>query len=270
MTTSTRPVQRSGPDSGRPLSRLLRRLDRQAALSAEDREAVSALPITVRYLTPEQSFARAGDSADCCGVILDGYLYRQKGTGAGRRQIIAIQTADDLVGLQTLLLPRFDHDVVALGPAVVGVIPHTAVKAMLRQSQALTECFWRETSVESAIFREWILNLGQRSALARVAHLVCELVARLRAVDLAQDMKLSIPWTQADVADATGISTVHANRVIQELRRIKAIAWREGVVEILDWPLLERIGDFSPDYLNLRDADADHDFRCSPYPRHGG
>lgn len=268
MKISTRPVQRAGAEMGRPLSRLLRRLDRKATLSADDREALSALPMTVRYLSPEQSFARAGDAADCCGLVLDGYLYRQKGTGAGRRQIVGIQTADDLVGLQTLLMPRFDHDIVAIGPAVVGVIPHTAFKATLRQSQALTECFWRETSVDAAISREWILNLGQRSALARVAHLICELVARLRAVDLAQDMKLSIPWTQADVADATGISTVHANRVIQELRRVKAIAWREGMVDVLDWALLERIGDFSPDYLNLPDAEGDRIlWRGSPYPR---
>jgi CRP-like cAMP-binding protein len=248
---SARSEQRRGMEIGRPCSRLLRRLDRVTGLSDADRAAVSGLPMTIRYLSGGQGFARTGDVAEQCCLILDGYLYRQKGTGSGRRQILGIHVAGDLIDLQTLHLPRFDHDINAAGSAVVGVIPHSSFKGLLQASPVLNEAFWRESMVESSIFREWIVNLGQRSALARVAHIVCELTLRLRAVGLARDLVLNIPWKQSDLADAAGISTVHTNRVVQELRAVKAIAWGSGNLQILDWKLLCEIGDFSPDYLHL-------------------
>lgn len=248
---TARSEQRRGMEIGRPCSRLLRRLDRIAGLSETDRTAIANLPMTIRYLSAGQGFARTGDVAEHCCVILDGYLYRQKGTGSGRRQILAIHVAGDLVDLQTLHLPRFDHDINAAGTAVIGVIPHSCFKALLQASPSLNEAFWRESMVESSILREWIVNLGQRSALARVAHVICELSLRLRAVGLARDLVLNIPWKQSDLADAAGISTVHTNRVVQELRTMKAIAWGPGNLQIANWDLLCEIGDFSPDYLHL-------------------
>lgn len=245
---------RRGMEIGRPYSRLLRRLDRIAPLREEDRNAIAALPMTIKYLLAGQDFARTGESAEHCCLLLDGFLYRQKGTGSGQRQIVSIHAPGDLIDLQTLHLPRFDHDINAVGAAVVGIIPHAAVKAMLTASPALNDMFWRETLVEASILREWIVNLGQRSALARIAHIICELTLRLQSVELARDLVLRIPWTQADLADAAGISTVHTNRVVQELRRLRAIAWEGGTLQILDWPLLCEIGDFSPDYLHLHDA----------------
>jgi hypothetical protein len=123
---------------------------------------------------------------------------------------------------------------------------------MLDGSPRLAKAFWREALIGSAILREWVTSLGKRDALARVARVVCELAVRLQAVDLARNLCFSIPWTQIDVADACGISGVHANRVIQELRRLGLVEWNSRHINILDWEGLAKVGDFSDDYLQLR------------------
>ena len=237
---------------GRPYSRLLYRLERFNSLSCEDRRCVAELPLTVVNFSANQPVYRHGDWPPQCTLVLSGFLYSNKMIGTSRRQITSMHVPGDVAGLQSL--PHLDHSLHALGPAVLAFFPHTALKYMLDRSSQLNQAFWRESFVEAAILREWIANLGRREALARVAHLVCELAARLQAADLARNFCLSIPWTQTDVADACGISAVHANRVVQELRRLGLVDWDSKQVKIRDWEGLARIGDFSDDYLQLQPA----------------
>jgi CRP-like cAMP-binding protein len=239
---------------GRPYWRLLYRLERFNSLSCEDRRRVAELPLTVVNFSARQPIYRHGDWPPRCTLVLSGFLYSNKMIGTSRRQITSLHVPGDVAGLQSLHLPHLDHSLYALGPAVVAFFPHTALKYMLYRSSQLNQAFWRESFVEAAILREWIANLGRREALARVAHLVCELAARLQAADLARDLCFSIPWTQTDVADACGISAVHANRVVQELRRLGLVDWDSKQVKIREWEGLARIGDFSDDYLQLRTA----------------
>jgi CRP-like cAMP-binding protein len=133
---------------------------------------------------------------------------------------------------------------------VAALVPHAALKDMLDRSPQLANAFWRDILVQVAIFQEWITSLGRREALARVAHIVCELAVRLQAVDLAHDLCLSIRLTQADLADACGISNVHANRVVQELRHLGLVEWNSNQIKIRDWGTLARCGDFSGNYLH--------------------
>jgi CRP-like cAMP-binding protein len=148
-------------------------------------------------------------------------------------------------------LSSLDHGISALGHAVVAFLPHAALRDVLDTSPHLAQAFWRETSIQAAISREWVTNLGQREAIARVAHTVCELAVRLQAVELARNLCFSILWTQGDLADACGISSVHANRVVQELRRLGLLDWGCKQVKIRDWDGLVKIGDFSDEYLQL-------------------
>jgi CRP-like cAMP-binding protein len=122
---------------------------------------------------------------------------------------------------------------------------------MLASSQNLTRAFWRETLVDSAIFRAWVINLGRRDAMARIGHLLCELAERHRAAGLEKEGVMPLPWTQVDVADACGISAVHANRAIQELRRLGLVQWDSKRVRICNPGELSRRAEFSPDYLHL-------------------
>jgi CRP-like cAMP-binding protein len=236
---------------GRPYSRLLYRLERFSTLSCEDRRLVAELPLRVVNFSADQQVYRYGDCLPQCILVISGFLYSDKPIGTSRRQITSLHVPGDVAGLQSLHLPRREHSLHALGPAVVAFLPPTALKYMLDRSPELNRAFWRETLIQGEILREWIANVGRREALARVAHLVCELAMRLQAADLGRDLCLSIPWTQVDVADACGISNVHANRVVQELRRLGLVDWDSKQVKIRDWEGLVRTGDFSDDYLQF-------------------
>ncbi|XIA62220.1 Crp/Fnr family transcriptional regulator [Bradyrhizobium sp. TZ2] len=181
--------------------------------------------------------------------MLDGFLYSHKPVAGSRRQITSFFVPGDIVDLPTLFLPKVDHTITTLGPAVLAFVPHGALKEMLDASSALAQAFWRETLMQAAIFQEWVVNLGRRDAFARLAHIVCELTVRLQSVGLARDLSFSMPWTQMDVADACGISNVHANRVIQKLRHLELVDWDSRRLKIRNWSALVQLGDFNDDYL---------------------
>jgi CRP-like cAMP-binding protein len=239
---------------GRPYSRLLYRLERTGTLSPLDRRRVAELPLTVTNIAAHQEIAHQGDAPSRCTLVLGGFLFSHKLASGSRRQITSFIVPGDIADLHTLHLSSLDHSLSALGPAVVAFLPHAELKEMLDISPQLSQAFWRETFIEAAICREWLTNLGRREAIARVAHVLCELAVRLQAVDLARNLAFLIPWTQTDLADACGISSVHANRVVQELRRMGLVDWDARQVKIRDWDGLARLGDFSDHYLQLRTA----------------
>jgi CRP-like cAMP-binding protein len=143
-----------------------------------------------------------------------------------------------------------DHDLCSVGSTTVAFITHSHLRGMLEESSGLTNALWRETLIHAAIYREWVENLESRQALPRVAHLLCELAARLEMVGMLDDDSFSLPFTQQDFADACGLSTVHVNRTIQELRRRDLIEWQGSIVRLLQREELEMIADFNPGYLH--------------------
>jgi CRP-like cAMP-binding protein len=236
---------------GRPYSRLLYRLEWSGVLSPQDRQRIAELPLTVTNFAANQEVARQGSAPSSCTLVLGGFLYSHKLARGSRRQITSFLVPGNIADLHTLYLSSLDHSLSALGPAVVAFLPHTALRDILERSPALAGAFWREAFIEAAIFREWVTNLGRRDAIERVAHVVCELAVRLQAVDLARNLCFSIPWTQTDLANSCGITSVHANRVVQELRRLGLVDWDSKQVRIRDWNALAKLGDFSDDYLQL-------------------
>src|SRR5215217_6670668 len=241
-------------DTGRPYSRLLFRLERLNTLTAEDRQRIVDLPLKLVNYPADREIVSRGYSASRCTLVLDGFLYSHKPVAGSRRQITSFFVPGDVVDLSTLYLPKVDHTIATLGPAVLAFIPHASLKDALDESSALAQAFWRETLMQAAIFQEWVVNLGRRDAFARLAHIVCELTVRLQAMGLARDLSFAMPWTQTDVADACGISSVHANRVIQEFRHLGLMEWDSKRVKIRDWDALVRLGDFNDDYLQHRAA----------------
>jgi CRP-like cAMP-binding protein len=239
---------------GRPYSRLLRRMERLGALEPHDRQRICELPLVVTNVAANQEITHRGDKPSRCALVLGGFLYTYRITSGARRQITSFVIPGDFADLQAAYLQSVDYNLSALGPAVVAFLPNTALKDMLDRSPQLAQAFWRESFIEAAIYREWITNIGRRESLARVAHLICELAARLRTVDLARNLRFAIPMTQAELADACGISSVHANRVVQELRRQGLVEWDSRQVRIRNWSGLARIGDFSAEYLQVPDG----------------
>jgi CRP-like cAMP-binding protein len=235
----------------RVYARLFRRLESVVRLSEDDRRLFSQIPVVIKSCDAGEDIVREGEEASQCCLILKGYVIRQKVTQDSRRQIMSFYIAGDIPDLQSLHLRPSDHTLSALGPAVIALVQHTALHSILARSTRLTHALWRETLVDSAIYREWLISLGGKDAIARVAHLLCELTMRLQVVELAPDLTFSLPWTQSDIADACGISQVHVNRVVQVLRTRGVIQWRSKSIKILRWNELRRIGEFSSDYLHL-------------------
>ena len=233
-------------------SKLIARLHAIASLSEAGADRVAALPITVQNLAGGRTIVHDGEEIDQCCILVDGYLYRHKIGPEGKRQIVSWHVPGDIPDLYSLHLHPMDHNITTLGPAVVGFVKHEPFRAMLANSPNLTDIFWRETLVDSAVFREWVVSLGKRSALARIAHMLCELVSRLDVVGLVKGDSFQFPASQTDIADATGMTPVHANRMIQQLRANELIEWDGAAITIRDPARLKEVGEFDESYLHFR------------------
>jgi CRP-like cAMP-binding protein len=234
--------------------RLIRKLESIASPSEEEQEALRSLPVTVRSLDADQDFVRDRDRPSECALVLEGFVCRYKLIADGKRQIMGFYIPGDIPDLQSLYLHVMDHSVGTLIPSKIAFIPHDALRAVLRRHPSLAEAFWRDTLIDAAMFREWMIGMGRRDAYTRIAHLFCELFVRHRAVELTDGDGFDLHTTQAELGDALGLSTVHVNRVLQDLRKDGLIALRGRSLAVLDWNGLKRAGDFDPLYLHLKNG----------------
>jgi CRP-like cAMP-binding protein len=237
------------------LSPLIRRLESIAPVSDDERRAITALPIMVRELKADADIVRDHDRPSQCCAILEGFACRYKILPGDRRQIMSFHIPGDIPDLQSLHLEVMDHSLSTVVPTKVAFIPHEAVRTFLRTYPRIADVFWRETLIDAAVFREWVVNVGRRDAYARIAHILCEIYVRLRAVGLVDGQAYQLPITQAELADATGLSTVHVNRTLQELRGNGLISTpKSGRVVIEDWDRLQEAGEFDATYLHIKKA----------------
>lgn len=233
------------------LSVLVRKLESIATLSDEERHAVGRLPVTTRVLKPDQDILREGDLPSQCCLVVEGWTCRYKMLSEGRRQILSFHIPGDVPDLQSLLIRRADHNLGTLTQATVAFIPHEALRALVNRYPNLAATLWRDSLIDAAIFRAWIVGLGRRTAFQRIAHLFCELYVKLQVVGLAGEHRCPVPLTQADLADALGLSTVHVNRVLQTLRSQGLITFRSSILVVEAWDALCEAGEFDPAYLHL-------------------
>ena len=230
-----------------PLARKLQRLGR---LSEEDVQHVLALPTTVRAVPTGHYLVREGRPATECCVLLSGFACRHKLAATGARQIVSFHLPGDLLDLQHLLLSVADHNVQTITEAVVAWIPMTAIRKLTAQSQAISHALWRDTLIDASIFREWVLNVGRRDAKTRIAHMLCEFAARCESAGLGSPSAFELPMTQEQIADATGLTSVHVNRMLRALEADGAIARHRRHIRIADWQNMRTLADFDPAYLH--------------------
>ncbi|MCS3893347.1 CRP-like cAMP-binding protein [Bradyrhizobium japonicum USDA 38] len=221
-------------------------------LGDDDLRAIEALPIRRRDLESQQRIVADGDRPTDCCLLFSGFAYRAKTIVDGRRQLLSLHVPGEIPDMQSLHLHVMDHDLVAMSPCVIGLISHDAIKALGRARPVVADAFWRETLVDAAIFREWIANLGGRPANSRLAHLLMEIYRRLEAIGQARNDEFVFPITQADLGDCLGLSAVHVNRVLQELRREGLVEVQRGRFRILQRKKLEAFGGFEDGYLHLK------------------
>ena len=234
------------------LAPMLRKLRLWAPLDAEDEQALLGLPHTIVMIEKQRALITEGDAVSHCWVILSGYCVRYKIVGDGGRQILSIHMKGDLVDLENSLLGVADHGVQALTACKMAKIPIEAIRQLSDSRPTIQHALWYDTLVDGSIHREWVANVGRRDGQTRIAHLLCEFALKLEAVSLGEQLDYELPMTQDQLADATGMTPVHVNRVLQALAR-------DGLIErvtaksvlIGDWKRLAAAGDFNRAYLHL-------------------
>lgn len=182
-------------------------------------------------------------------VLLDGTLGRVINARDGRRQIVAVHFPGDFVDLHSLLLHRLDHDIVAMRACTVAVIPHARLRKLLRTQLNFSDKLWFLTLTDAAMHRQWLFRVASTNALERVAHLLCESNIRLMAIGYSDGTRFTLQLTQPEVGEICGVTSIHVNRMLRELRESGICSWHGNMVEIHDLGRLVEAGAFDPGYL---------------------
>ncbi len=230
----------------------LRSLERRDSLNDNEVKIISELPGRPAVFTAGEEIVMEGSRPKDSCLVTSGFAARSQSLRSGERQITAVHVPGDFVDLHSMMLKVMDHSVIALGPCKVAFIPHDKIREATEQSAHLTRLFWMSTTIDGAIQRTWITCLGRRSAEQHLAHLICELYVRLEAAGVASDFTFEFPVTQVQLGDVLGLSVVHVNRKLQDLRGAGLIEWRDGKVKINDFDSLANLSEFDPTYLSLR------------------
>ena len=220
-------------------------------ITAEEERALRGMMSDVIEVPADKTVIRAGDHLDVSVMLLEGLLCRFKDLRDGTRQISELHVPGDFADLHSFTLKRLDHSVMALTRCRIALAPHDRIERVITDHPHLARMFWFMTNLDAAIHREWVLSLGRRSALSRTAHLFCELRVRLGIVGLADETGYDLPLTQLDLAECLGLTSVHINRKLKQLRDRGLVEFRRGRVTIPDLAGLERAAEFNPAYLYL-------------------
>lgn len=233
------------------IERHIAKLRARDELSAEEEQAIRSAVSEYREYPSDKVVIRSRVELDHSTLLLDGFMCRYKDLRSGQRQITELHVAGDFADLHSFTLLYLDHEVMTLTPCRVAIVPHANLKRITEQFPHLTRLCWFGTNLDGAIHREWELSLGRRTALAKLASLFCELQLRLEIVGLADETGYALPLTQTDLAECTGLTNVHVNRTLRQLREQKLVEFGNGQVKILDKAGLQRAGEFDPAYLYL-------------------
>lgn len=234
-----------------------RKFGQYANLTDAEREALrAAAEAHARTLGLHEDVVHQGEAVSQCCLVREGVLARYKLLPEGRRQITAFLVPGDWCDLAGFLSGHVEFGVVALGPARVACVPHRVLHALCAAYPNLTRALWGESVREAEVAREWIVNVGQRTAEQRFAHLLCELHQRFAAAGLTdpEDGGFAWPVTQTEMADATGMTSVHVNRTLRALRGMGLLDYDARRVVLRDEAHLRRLGGFDAAYLGLQAA----------------
>jgi len=229
----------------------LKKLRKRTEISPEEERVLRGLIVETRRVPADRILIRAGEELNNSVFLLDGWMARSKDMATGERQVTELHITGDFPDLHGFTLKRLDHDIVTLSECTIGLVPHERLLEVTRDYPHLTRVFWFSTNVDAAITRELALSLGQRSAIARMAHLFCELYVRLDVVGRTKENRYEFPLTQRELSECLGLTVVHVNRTLQELRRKGLVEFENRHLTILDRLGLEGIAEFDPNYLYL-------------------
>lgn len=235
-----------------PLDRFVRTLNRRGSIDPDDVQAILNLPCTAQPQAAFSTIVREGETPRAFTILLTGIAFRSKSVRSGGRQIIGVDFPGEPLDLHCLYLSRADHHVQALTNVVLAVVPRLAMLQLALTRPAISHAFAAYTQIEASIMREWMLNNGRRTSRERVAHLICELAVRLKAQQPDALNGYELPFSQEELGDVLGITSVHVNRMLKLLQGEGLIVQRGRCLRILNWVRLTEVGGFDDRYLQLR------------------
>ncbi len=230
---------------------LITKLEHRDRLSAEEKDALHSVASVPKSYSGGQDIVAEGDRPRESTMVTSGFTARYNTLKNGGRQISAIHIAGDFVDLHSFLLHTMDHGVVAMSKCEVVTFPHEALARITERFPHLTRLLWLSTLIDAAIHRRWMVAMGRQSSSAQLAHLLCELHVRLGIVGLAYNGSFEFPLNQSELGDALGLSLVHVNRVLQQLKRAGLVSWTGRTIELFDIERLRALAEFDPLYLHL-------------------
>jgi CRP-like cAMP-binding protein len=229
---------------------LLKKLSNFAGFKPDCIPALETLFSNSRVVPRHRDIIPIGHDADEVYLLLDGWAARYSMMNNGERQICAFLLPGDVFPIHVGPIGKMDHAIMALTPCRIASVSAHVFEQELLHNPHLAQAFWWVSILEKSILRSWVVSLGHRRAYSRLAHLFCELAERLKMVGLSDGVTFALPLIQTDLADAEGLTPVHINRMLQQLRDNHLIEWRANRLTILNAGALKEIGEFDPAYLN--------------------
>ncbi|WP_211881572.1 Crp/Fnr family transcriptional regulator [Plastoroseomonas hellenica] len=226
--------------------------NRRGVLEPRERAVLEQAIAEVRSVPARTTLTRIGDRLSHSTLLLEGFLCRIVDDRKGLRQLVAVHVPGEFVDLHGYPLKTLDHDVASLTAATIAIVPHAALDRITEEMPALTRKLWYATLLDAAIHRAWLFRLGRLDATGRVAHFLSETNARLAAVGLSDGRRFALGISQAELAEICGLTSVHVNRVMRQLREDGLCVFRYAQVDILDSAGLAERGEFDPEYLYLQ------------------
>jgi CRP-like cAMP-binding protein len=236
---------------GSGIAALITALEARDQLAEDEKQALESLPWRFKdYARGSEMIRDRSRPAESC-LIVDGFAVRAGYLRSGQRQLTAVEVPGDFADLHGLLLKVMDHSVIALTDCRVGFVDHAALRRLSGDWPHLWRLFTLLLVIDASIQRSWLVSMGRRNPVSHLAHLICEIHQRLLAVGHAGQHEFEFPIGQADLADLLGLSVVHTNRTLQELRAQNLVQWRGGIVQVPDLKALAALAEFDPIYLHL-------------------
>jgi len=233
------------------IEKLLIKMRARDYITEAEENILRGLVSETKMVAADFTVVRADTELFVSNILLDGLMCRYKDLGNGERQITEIHVPGDFVDLHSFPLKRLDHNVMTLVPSRIAIVPHDKIQSITETQPHLTRLLWFSTALDAAIHREWELSLGRRTSIARLAHVFCELHARLEIVGMTDGGRYNLPITQYDLAECLGLTPIHVNRMLRELRKSHLVTFHNKMVSILNFTDLKRIAEFTPDYLYI-------------------
>ncbi|WP_037514721.1 Crp/Fnr family transcriptional regulator [Sphingopyxis sp. LC81] len=233
-------------------NRFIEKLQNFGHLGSDDVAALAAATSAPRMVGARRDLIREGDQPGPVFVILDGWACRYKILPSGTRQVLAFLMPGDSCDLHAGLLAEMDHSIQTVTPALVATIDRVQMDRIMDRHPAVARAMYVGQLIDEGTMRAWITSMGRRASIERVAHLMCELYLRARNIGLINEDRLRLPLSQLLLADALGMTAVHLNRVLKELRLSGAMSLQRGSLEITDPVKLIQIAGFDENYLHRR------------------